>query len=46
MATTDVTAAAKPNGEIIKGDFEPDGRVVLYIIKGEDRITHSTTLPS
>lgn len=45
MTNTDLTAATKPNGEIIQGDFEPDGRVVLYIIKGERRNTHSKILP-
>ncbi len=25
---------ARPNGEVIKGDVEPDDRVVLYVIKG------------
>lgn len=46
MTNTGLAAAAKPNGEIIKGDFEPDGRVVLYIIKGEPQIMYSTILPS
>ena len=35
VASTDVTSEiARPNGEVVIGDMEPDGRVVLYIIKG------------
>ena len=35
MTISQDTTTNKLNGEVIKGDFEPDGRVVLYIIKGE-----------
>lgn len=32
----------KPNGEVVKGDLEYDGRVILYIIKGmvSELLTH------
>lgn len=32
--TTNMSVASRPNGEVVMGDVEHDGRTILYVIKG------------